>query len=543
MTREHKAGIVVSCSFVFVVGVVVAVKLHEPSAVAGDPPPPIAEKPVARGQSPEPSPAPPPEETGGETKEESGGAALPPPLPSTHPGPPETVLPPEQEDPDGGPAPVGPAPVGSASRRAPALPAGGEGVPPKPEGPSVSGMGGPPMPGGFAPLPPAGPPPESPPPGPPPPPPGGEGAVPVIPEPPMTPALPPPGDRVPPAPEVSPPMPPPPPSAREEEGGPGMGPSPSGPGGEAPDPTPPPMPEPPASPVKEPGQVVPQPLAAPVAAPHGPVIPDELDQCIFIPADPDSQPAAPAETSPGTVLFPPPESTPSPKPGGGEPGLPRLKPIEAGRPHEGGRVVPEPLRTPPPAPMPRTDATPADGSVPHVVLTGAQVPGPSLGPTFGGPGSPPPPPPAAIPPPGGSWRPVRNTPVPPRAGTSRPAPGAAPLSRGPAKLGGGPELVTPPLRAMPVHPSPPAGAPIRPRVRSWDEIRHVCKQGESYRSVSRHYFLSEDFAMALQLYNQHHPLTTEPVRRNAMLIPGEVIFIPAEKVLEERYGAVLRRKG
>jgi hypothetical protein len=102
--------------------------------------------------------------------------------------------------------------------------------------------------------------------------------------------------------------------------------------------------------------------------------------------------------------------------------------------------------------------------------------------------------------------------------------------------------VTPPILApVPSTPLPGAGggAGAAPPVKSWDETDYVCKAGDTYRSISAHFYLNEAYAEALQLYNRNHPRASDAMRRDGTLVPGETLYIPPSGILEERHSAVI----
>jgi hypothetical protein len=100
-----------------------------------------------------------------------------------------------------------------------------------------------------------------------------------------------------------------------------------------------------------------------------------------------------------------------------------------------------------------------------------------------------------------------------------------------------PEVVTPPLRAIVVPTAPVHTGPTS--VESWDEVSYVCKAEDTFKSLSAHYYQTEDYALALQLYNRNHPRASETLRRDGTLTIGETIYIPSGSVLEQRHGSVI----
>lgn len=69
----------------------------------------------------------------------------------------------------------------------------------------------------------------------------------------------------------------------------------------------------------------------------------------------------------------------------------------------------------------------------------------------------------------------------------------------------------------------------------FDEYEYVCKQNDSFESISKQFFMSENYAKALQRYNQNHARTSDQMQKTGKLTAGEKIFIPQTGILEQRY--------
>jgi hypothetical protein len=78
-----------------------------------------------------------------------------------------------------------------------------------------------------------------------------------------------------------------------------------------------------------------------------------------------------------------------------------------------------------------------------------------------------------------------------------------------------------------------------PAVESYDEISRKVLPGDSYRALSREYYRSEAYAEALQLFNRNHPRASPAAQRDGSLVPGDTVYIPPVKILEQRHGAVI----
>jgi hypothetical protein len=78
-----------------------------------------------------------------------------------------------------------------------------------------------------------------------------------------------------------------------------------------------------------------------------------------------------------------------------------------------------------------------------------------------------------------------------------------------------------------------------PSVDSYDEISRKVTPGDTYRALSREYYQSEGYAEALQLFNRNHPRASPASQRDGSLVPGDTVYIPPVKILEQRHGAVI----
>jgi hypothetical protein len=143
----------------------------------------------------------------------------------------------------------------------------------------------------------------------------------------------------------------------------------------------------------------------------------------------------------------------------------------------------------------------------------------------------PPSPPAPKDPPAPSS--VHLDPAPPKPGheISIPALPAAPPPPSPAPAAGV-IATTPPGTARP--PNPPASA--SPVVDSWDERTYVWKKDDTFAAVSKRKYNSEDYALALEMYNRNHPRASVSLRRDGRVGEGDKIYIPEDpRVLEKRH--------
>jgi hypothetical protein len=83
---------------------------------------------------------------------------------------------------------------------------------------------------------------------------------------------------------------------------------------------------------------------------------------------------------------------------------------------------------------------------------------------------------------------------------------------------------------------------LPPQVISFDEMAYTCKDKDTYSALSKAYYQTENYAAALQLYNRNHARASDTMRRDGALVPGDTIYLPPARILEERHGAVIPKK-
>jgi hypothetical protein len=95
--------------------------------------------------------------------------------------------------------------------------------------------------------------------------------------------------------------------------------------------------------------------------------------------------------------------------------------------------------------------------------------------------------------------------------------------------------------------APSATTPLRPvagtgpQVEKYEETEYVCKDTDTFQSISSEKYLSADYAEALKLWNQHHYQTSGRLHQEGTLKPGDHIFLPPAFMLEKRYGSHIPR--
>lgn len=80
--------------------------------------------------------------------------------------------------------------------------------------------------------------------------------------------------------------------------------------------------------------------------------------------------------------------------------------------------------------------------------------------------------------------------------------------------------------------------PVTPQVEAYDELIYRCKQGDTFQSISSTYYQSDKLAKALLTFNRSHPRGSDGMRQEPpVLQPGDMVFIPPQRILERKYGA------
>jgi len=69
----------------------------------------------------------------------------------------------------------------------------------------------------------------------------------------------------------------------------------------------------------------------------------------------------------------------------------------------------------------------------------------------------------------------------------------------------------------------------------YEEQEYSCGNGDTWEAISKHFYMTDRYAKALQRHNQNHARASDRMRDTGQLAPGERIFVPQAYVLEERY--------
>lgn len=242
---------------------------------------------------------------------------------------------------------------------------------------------------------------------------------------------------------------------------------------------------------------------------NAPKVPDSKEK-VKTPPSPAATLGKPTETpkAPSTPVSPPAPSVVSPTP------MPSASASTTPAPAPPSIVAPIPIGDPGPK---STDPGPKSAD-------------PEPKSTDPGPKSTPAPAPPAAPP---------SPPKPPDHGSSF-IPDRSSTATGPVGVKPAPfPLPTPPLASASDKPASPRPASNGPSVTVYDEQDYSCRRGDTWQGISKHFYMTDRYAKALQRHNQNHARASERMRDTGQLAPGERIFVPQAYVLEERYADIV----
>jgi hypothetical protein len=96
------------------------------------------------------------------------------------------------------------------------------------------------------------------------------------------------------------------------------------------------------------------------------------------------------------------------------------------------------------------------------------------------------------------------------------------------------------------YPLPPTAGQVRqpalgaPQVVSFNEETHLCKPGDTFASICKEKYTSEKYDRALLMFNRAHPMAADGIRNDPpVLKPGAEVFIPPMNILERNYAALI----
>jgi hypothetical protein len=113
------------------------------------------------------------------------------------------------------------------------------------------------------------------------------------------------------------------------------------------------------------------------------------------------------------------------------------------------------------------------------------------------------------------------------------SPGRPPPPLGAAAQAASPRISIP---AVPKSPQTPIGG--NPQVESYDENTYTCKANDTFRTISQAVYHSDQYEHALKLFNRNHPLADSALQQDPpVLRAGLPVYIPPVRILEKYYGA------
>jgi hypothetical protein len=144
--------------------------------------------------------------------------------------------------------------------------------------------------------------------------------------------------------------------------------------------------------------------------------------------------------------------------------------------------------------------------------------------------------------------PGSGSPIQPRPEEDRPGRLAAPTStqvaQAPSQPFGQPGMSagrsSPPLGSSPSLATPPVSSRT-PQVESFDEETYRVRPGDTFFSISQSHYQTENYAQALVEFTRNHPLTSDTDRQQLpKLRAGQSIYVPPTSILEKRYATTIR---
>jgi nucleoid-associated protein YgaU len=76
------------------------------------------------------------------------------------------------------------------------------------------------------------------------------------------------------------------------------------------------------------------------------------------------------------------------------------------------------------------------------------------------------------------------------------------------------------------------------QVESYDESTYTCKANDTFPTISREWYHTDQYERALLLFNRNHPLASDALRQGSpALQAGQPLYIPPARILEKYYGA------
>jgi hypothetical protein len=135
----------------------------------------------------------------------------------------------------------------------------------------------------------------------------------------------------------------------------------------------------------------------------------------------------------------------------------------------------------------------------------------------------------------GKWEPKPPLPVIGSAPESKPVPPSPVKENGfnPNSVLGSPN----PVPAVTTSRGPVTSGNLLPEVDSYDEETYLCMQGDSFEEISLKFYQNKKYAQALSSFNRNHPRAAAALAQNPPILrDGLALFIPPARILEKQYG-------
>jgi hypothetical protein len=90
-------------------------------------------------------------------------------------------------------------------------------------------------------------------------------------------------------------------------------------------------------------------------------------------------------------------------------------------------------------------------------------------------------------------------------------------------------------------PTPQRPAATGSSVTVFDEQEYQWKSNDDFAKLSQQYYGSTAYANALQRHNQNHARASQQMNEKGTPAPGERIYIPQSRILEQRYADAISK--
>lgn len=131
--------------------------------------------------------------------------------------------------------------------------------------------------------------------------------------------------------------------------------------------------------------------------------------------------------------------------------------------------------------------------------------------------------------------PMPAVPPAPPVTKAAPAGGAPARAADPIHVGVAPAASVPPLSVAPAPAAAVTGRAAQPEVITYTEESYVANAGDSFKSVSLAKYGTDKYAAALYHFNRGHPLAEDDLPEDGSLRPRQKVYVPPADILESRY--------